>query len=214
MTALRLALPLLILLTAFPAFAKGERAGDFDYYVLALSWSPNWCAREGDSRQSEQCAEGLGHGWTLHGLWPQFRQGYPSYCKASEAAPSRKMTAGMSDIMGTAGLAWHQWNKHGSCTGLSATKYFTLSREALSRVKRPKVFRDLDRTVRLPASVVEEAFLKANPEIGADGLTVTCRDGYIQEVRICLSRALKPITCGPDVIRDCTASDALFTPLR
>ena len=155
MTALRLALPLLILLTAFPAFAKGERAGDFDYYVLALSWSPNWCAREGDSRQSEQCAEGLGHGWTLHGLWPQFRQGYPSYCKASEAAPSRKMTAGMSDIMGTAGLAWHQWNKHGSCTGLSATKYFTLSREALSRVKRPKVFRDLDRTVRLPASVVE-----------------------------------------------------------
>ena len=77
-----------------------------------------------------------------------------------------------------------------------------------------KVFRKLDRTVKLPASVVEEAFLKANPTLTADGITITCKQGHIQEARICMSRGLEPVTCGRDVIRDCQMEDALFTPVR
>ena len=72
----------------------------------------------------------------------------------------------------------------------------------------------LDETVALPASVVEEAFLRDNPDIGANGLTVTCRAGMIQEVRICLTRDLEFRTCGADVRRDCTLEDALFDPVR
>lgn len=199
------------LLTALPALAEGEKAGEFDYYVLSLSWSPNWCQLEGNARQSEQCEED--HGWILHGLWPQFHRGYPSYCRTIERAPSRGMTAEMADIMGTSGLAWHQWKKHGTCTGLSATNYFALSREASGRITRPAVFRKLDQSVKLPARVVEQAFLKDNPQIEPDGLTVTCRDGHIQEARICLSRDLAPIPCGQDVMRDCTLTDALFHPV-
>ena len=202
---------ILWLLTALPVLAEGEKAGEFDYYVLSLSWSPNWCQLEGNARQSEQCDED--HGWILHGLWPQFHRGYPSYCRTIERAPSRGMTADMADIMGTSGLAWHQWKKHGTCTGLSATDYFALSREAYGRITRPAVFRKLDQSVKLPANVVEQAFLKDNPEIEPDGLTVTCRDGHIQEVRICLSRDLAPVPCGQDVVRDCTLSDALFHPV-
>ena len=55
--------------------ADGEKAGEFDYYVLALSWTPTWCALEGDARGSEQCDASKDFGWTLHGLWPQFHQG-------------------------------------------------------------------------------------------------------------------------------------------
>ncbi|MEM6390181.1 MAG: ribonuclease T, partial [Pseudomonadota bacterium] len=44
--------------------------------------------------------------------------------------------------------------------------------------------------------------------------TVTCREGRIQEVRICLSRELEPRICGADVRRDCTMQDALFSPMR
>ena len=124
------------------------------------------------------------------------------------------MTADMADIMGTSGLAWHQWNKHGVCTGLSASAYYALSREAYASVVRPPVFRKLDREVKLPAAVVEEAFLKANPEMEPDGITITCRDGFIQEARICLSRDLNPVPCGQDVVRDCRAQDAKFTPVR
>lgn len=195
-------------------FAEGERAGEFDYYLVALSWSPNWCLREGNARGSPQCAPGEKHGWILHGLWPQFHRGYPSYCQTIERAPSRRMTAEMADIMGTSGLAWHQWKKHGSCTGLSASAYYELSRKAYAVVNRPEIFRQLEREVKLPAAVVEEAFLKANPELEADGVTITCRNAQIHEARICLSRALEPVPCGQDVVRDCRMKDAFFAPIK
>ncbi|MBW4709363.1 ribonuclease T2 [Roseobacter sp. YSTF-M11] len=199
---------------AIPVAAQEDVAGNFDYYVLSLSWSPNWCAIEGDARQSPQCDAGRNHGWILHGLWPQYDRGYPSYCNSSHRNPSRRMTSEMSDIMGTSGLAWHQWKKHGRCTGLDAPDYYALSREAYGRITRPQVFRKLEETVRLPAAVVEEAFLQENPALSADMITITCKNGHVQEARICLDRGLAPRRCAPDVLHDCTATDALFAPLR
>ena len=204
---------LIWLLLALPVTAQ-DRAGEFDYYVLSLSWSPNWCAYEGDARGSDQCDARHDHGWILHGLWPQYHRGYPEYCNTAERPPSRAMTRDMADIMGTSGLAWHQWKKHGVCTGLSASAYYALSREAYARVVRPPVFRKLNKAVKLPAAVVEEAFLQANPDMDPDGVTITCRAGHIQEARICLSRDLDPVPCGQDVVRDCRMKDALFTPVR
>lgn len=197
-----------------PARAEGEQAGVFDYYVLSLSWSPNWCALEGEAKGSEQCDPAADFGWVLHGLWPQYHRGWPDYCRNTATPPTRRQTGEMADIMGTSGLAWHQWKKHGSCSGLSAQSYFDLAREAYGRITRPDIFRRLDKPVRLPAAVVEEAFLKENPSLSRDSLTITCRNGYIQEARICLSRDLTPVPCGRDVIKDCTLKDALFEPLR
>ena len=79
---------------------------------------------------------------------------------------------------------------------------------------RPQVFRRLTSPVRLPAKVVEQAFLKENPQLSANMLTVTCKAGAVQEVRLCLSRDLTPRRCGADVVRDCTLDEALFAPLR
>lgn len=205
---------LIWLFTAGLATAQDEKSGAFDYYVLALSWSPNWCVLEGDARSSPQCHPRHDHGWILHGLWPQYHRGWPDYCNTAERPPSRRMTAEMADIMGTPGLAWHQWKKHGTCSGLSAPAYFALSREAYNTVNRPEILRKLSKPVKLPASVIEEAFLQANPDLEADGLTITCRDGHIQEARVCLSKDLRPVPCGRDVIKDCTLPNALFTPIR
>ena len=211
----RLAGACLIALTAAaPAQAERERSGVFDYYVMALSWSPTWCVLEGDARQSPQCEDNADHGWILHGLWPQFHRGWPSYCPTTARQPSRQMTAEMADIMGTSGLAWHQWKKHGTCSGLSARAYYALSRQAYGTVTRPAVFRKLEKTVKLPARVVEEAFLKANPDLEPDMVTVTCKSNRIQEVRVCLSKDLDPVPCGRDVVRDCQMTDALFDPVR
>ncbi|RKF14011.1 ribonuclease T [Roseovarius spongiae] len=204
----------LLLLISPPVFADGDRAGAFDYYVLSLSWSPTWCALEGDARDAAQCDPGARTGWVLHGLWPQYHRGWPEHCQTGERPPSRAMTREMADIMGSSGLAWYQWKKHGRCSGLSARAYFALAREAFGRVAFPDVFDRLTRPVKLPASVVEEAFLKANPGWEADMLTITCRAGRIQEARLCLSRTLDPVPCGRDVVRDCRLRDALFAPVR
>lgn len=203
-----------LVLTAGLAHADGEAAGEFDYYVLSLSWSPNWCKIEGDARNSPQCDPDRDFGWILHGLWPQYENGWPSNCFVLRRDPSRSETEAMADIMGTSGLAWYQWKKHGRCSGLSATDYFALARQAYTSVARPEVFRKLNETVQLPAHVVEEAFIEANPALGPDMITITCKGNWIQEARICLTKDLQPRDCGVDVVRDCSMEDALFDPVR
>ena len=121
---------------AAPVVANADQAGDFDYYVLALSWTPSWCELEGNARNSPQCDTGRGFGFTLHGLWPQYENGWPSYCQTVERDPSRNQTDAMADIMGTGGLAWYQWKKHGRCSGLSATAYYDAARDAYDSINR------------------------------------------------------------------------------
>lgn len=194
--------------------AQDHKAGEFDYYVLALSWSPNWCTIEGDAKRSPQCVTREDYGWVLHGLWPQYHRGWPEHCSTVERNPPRWMTEQMVDIMGSSGLAWYQWEKHGRCTGLSGEDYYALSRRAYGSIVRPAVFRKLDKSVKLPARVVEDAFLKANPQLEPDMLTITCRDGFIQEARVCMSKNLAPVPCGRDVSQDCTLGSARFDPMR
>ncbi|MEL6210676.1 MAG: ribonuclease T, partial [Pseudomonadota bacterium] len=171
-------------------------------------------AREGDDRGAPECASGAGLGWSVHGLWPQFEEGYPSDCPTSERNPSRRETAEQADIFGSSGLAWYQWQKHGRCSGLSAANYYRLTRLAFEKVTRPSVFRQLDQPVRLPAEVVEEAWLDDNPTLKDEMLRVTCAGDYVQEVRICFTRDLEPRACAPDARRDCTAERVLLPPIR
>ncbi|MGH1331899.1 MAG: ribonuclease T2 family protein [Paracoccaceae bacterium] len=208
----RLALLAAMMIGAGPVLGDGEPAGAFDYYVLALSWSPSWCALEGDQRGSPQCERPLG--WVLHGLWPQNERGWPSYCRTGARDPARSQTAAMSDIMGTPGAAWYQWKKHGRCAGLSAQDYFEAARSAYDAIAKPPVFDKLDRPVTLPASLIEEAFLQANPTLEADMITITCKDRRIQEARICLTRDFEPRNCSAQTRRDCTMQDALLDPIE
>ena len=196
------------------ARAEGERAGDFDYYVLSLSWSAAWCALEGDSRDDPQCDAGRGLTFVLHGLWPQNESGWPSFCRTGERDPTRAETAAMADIMGGSGLAFYQWKKHGRCSDLSAPDYYRTAREAFGRVKVPKVFRDVSRPLTLPASVIEDAFLEANPGLARDQITITCAEGLILEVRLCLTPDLGFRRCGTNAIRDCRLKDAVLEPVR
>lgn len=205
---------LVLACAAGPAWADGERAGVFDYYVLSLGWSPTWCALTGDGRGDDQCDARHDHSFTLHGLWPQFEIGWPSYCRSAKPQATRSETAAMADIMGSAGLAWHEWKKHGRCSGLAAADYFALSRQAYRSVAIPDVFRALDRDIRLPARVVEDAFIEANPGLERNMLTVTCEAGRIDEVRLCLTRDLEPRPCGDDAARDCRLPDALMEKVR
>ncbi|MBK4217709.1 ribonuclease T2 [Paracoccus caeni] len=204
---------LALALSALPAMAD-DVAGDFDYYVLALSWSPSWCSQTGDERGAEQCAVGRKIDFVVHGLWPQYERGWPENCRTDERDPSRRESQAMADIMGSGGLAWYQWQKHGRCTGLSAAGYYGTMRDAADLIAIPEVFVDLARDISLPPAVAEEAFIEANPSLGRDGVTVTCWGEALQEVRICLTRDLEPRDCAPDVRPDCTRDRILMEKVR
>jgi ribonuclease T2 len=213
-------LPVLIALWILAAgTAAGQdrgpsRPGAFDYYLLALSWSPSWCALTGDDRADPQCDAGRGLGFTVHGLWPQHEMGYPSDCFTHHPDPSRAQTAAMADILGGAGLAFYEWRKHGRCSGLSAAEYFATLRRAHAGVTMPAVFDHISRDLQLDPQVIEDAFLEVNPGLTDAMMTVTCKADRIQELRLCLTRDLAPRDCAPDVARDCTLPSALLEAPR
>ncbi|WP_415183341.1 ribonuclease T2 family protein [Phaeovulum sp.] len=207
-------LALALMLLASPLSAEGEKAGKFDYYVLSLGWSPTWCSTTGDARKDDQCHPRHDFGFTLHGLWPQYERGWPSYCHTPHRDPTRRQSDAMKDIMGSGGLAWYQWKKHGRCAGIPAADYFATSRQAYDSIVIPDVFRTLHKDVKLPAAIVEEAFLEANPSLAPDMITITCDQGMIQEARICLTKDLTPRPCAPDLQRDCKMTGALMEAIR
>jgi ribonuclease T2 len=189
--------------------ARAEPAG-FDYYLLALTWMPGWCLHEGDGRGDARCDEGAGTGWTLHGLWPQHELGWPEFCTSAARDPSRRETAAMADIMGSGGLAWHQWRKHGRCSGLAAGAYFALAREAFGRFDLPEI--GVSRG-RVPVASLAGALVAANPGLAADGFVASCPGGQLVELRICLTVDLEPRPCGADVLaRACRGSPRVAPP--
>jgi ribonuclease T2 len=216
----RLALAFLLLpMLAGVASAQGERRGgapgSFDFYVLALSWSPGFCATEGDGKGRDQCRAGAGLGFVVHGLWPQFARGFPSDCQPANPTPSRLSLEAARGVFPDEGLARYEWRKHGTCSGRSPTDYFRDVRAARDSVKIPPEFSSPSAPLTTTAIDLERSFVAANPGLRADMLSVGCRGSVLQEVRICLSRDLRGFTSCPEVDRrGCRARDITVPAVR
>ncbi|KFB10517.1 ribonuclease T2 family protein [Nitratireductor basaltis] len=194
---------------------KAEQPGNFDFYVLALSWSPSYCISEGERANRQQCGTSRPYSFIVHGLWPQRESGYPTYCASREPdrVPNR-LVDDLRDLMPSAGLIGHQWRKHGSCTGASQEEYFRLLRKARERVKVPKVFDSVDKPIMATPESIEEAFRKANPQLPGDAIAVTCGKRMMREVRICLSEELDFRSCREVDRKDCRLDKVLLPPTR
>ncbi len=124
----------------------GGRPGDFDFYVLSLSWSPSWCESDDDADGSDQCAAGRKFAFVVHGLWPQYDRGWPDFCTdARRDRPSWDAVRSMLDIMPDPGLVRHEWAKHGTCSGLSSADYLKTVRAAREAIAIPAAYHSLDR---------------------------------------------------------------------
>ncbi|MCB1498664.1 MAG: ribonuclease T [Bauldia sp.] len=174
------------LLLAATGAAAQDTPGDFDFYVLSLSWSPSYC-ETAHRPDPEQC-EGAARGFVVHGLWPQYERGYPDYCVDTPRLP-RSILATVADLM-PAGLAQYQWQKHGTCSGLRPERYFDLLRRAYEAIDIPDIYEPLTMDAETSPAAIEQGFIAANPGLSERGIAVTCsRDGAI-EVRICLTQRL------------------------
>lgn len=194
---------------------RGAEAGDFDFYVLALSWSPSYCAVEGANANPQQCDGDEAHGFIVHGLWPQYEKSYPEYCRSH--GPDRvpdSLVRSMLDIMPSAGLIGHQWRKHGTCSGFGQTDYFALVRAARERVSVPSAFADLAAAHKAEPERMETRFIDANPGLDPDEIAVTCGEGYLREVRICMTRELAFRACPEIDEKACRLPETLMPAPR
>lgn len=173
---------------------------DFDFYILSLSWSPSFCTLDRRNNNSEQCDISRRDGFLVHGLWPQNENGYPQDCALGSKARQRnyvprQIATELSDIMPSAGLIRHQWRKHGTCSGLSQDAYFSTLRQAFDKIIIPPSLKNVSTTRRVDPMLIEKAFIAANPAMKSNGISVTCKQNYLQEVRICMTKDLRLRSC-------------------
>ena len=194
---------------------RGAPAGQFDFYVLALSWSPGFCEVEGGDRNREQCETGGGLGFVVHGLWPQLEQGYPTHCRPEGRVPSRLVVEAAREIYPDEGLARHQWRKHGNCSGQSPADYFASVRRAADLVRIPnRLARPETPTKALPIEI-ERAFADANPGLRPDMMAVSCRRRLFLEIRVCIEKNLRGFRRCEQVDRDgCDGSEVTINAVR
>ncbi|MDH4413496.1 MAG: ribonuclease T(2) [Rhizobium sp.] len=197
-----------------PASAAPQGSG-FDFYVLALSWSPTFCDSEAAGRNREQCGEGKDFGWVVHGLWPQNEKGWPENCPTPEGSrvPER-IGRTIIDIMPSMGLIGHQWRKHGACSGLGMSDYFKLVRQAHDTIRIPTELSDVDTESRTSPQAIEAAFIRSNPGLTRSAVAVTCDRERIDEVRICLDTRLGFRACPEVDSRSCRRSEITVPPTR
>jgi ribonuclease T2 len=199
-----------------PASAQESRQnepGQFDFYVLSLSWSPSFCAAaaERDRSGGQQCGP-RPYSFVVHGLWPQYERGFPEDCQVPSPRLYRGIVSSMLDLMPAPHLIYNEWDKHGTCSGLSPQTYFDTIRKARAAVKIPADFTDsLTQPLDVTHSGIEDAFIKANPGLSASGMAIECDRKRLTEVRLCLSKDLKFRDC-PDVARRSCRRDHLIMP--
>jgi ribonuclease T2 len=205
-------------LAARPAAAQDQRQnspGEFDFYVLSLSWSPSFCeeAEERGRNSQAQCG-GRPFSFVVHGLWPQYEHGFPEYCQHPSPRLAREIMTSMLDLMPAPGLIYNEWDKHGTCSGLGERAYFETIRKARAAVKIPPEFLQLSEQKTIAPADLEDAFVKANPGLTPAAIAVTCNRSRLSEVRICLSKDLQFRECGEIDRRACRRDQVTMPPVR
>jgi ribonuclease T2 len=181
---------------------KGE-PGKFDFYLMNLSWSPEFCSIRGTS---PECA--ARPGFILHGLWTQNNDGtYPVFC-SEEPAPAN--LAQNLDITPDPALLRHEWAKHGTCSGVGPQRFFAMEHQAFRSLKIPSQFEHIDREISLTPNAILDLFAQANPEFPRGSILLSCGRNHLTAIEACFSKDLRPIVC--QGLRSCRANSVKITP--
>ena len=167
--------------------AAESAPGAFDYYLLTLSWSPEYC------HNHQGAAQCVAHSrFVLHGLWPENADGtYPENC-TSDPLPSPTPPNAYPDPR----LAAHEWATHGTCTGLTAAAYFNEASTAFASVKIPPAFAQGPGPGSLSADSIVAQFQQVNPGLPQGSVVVSCASNYLSAVEVCLDKNLHGVACG------------------
>jgi len=194
-----------------------DHLSQFDFYVLALSWSPDYCASNGNN-DPQQCSLGKKLGFVLHGLWPQYNKGYPSNCSTEKMPESVK--AQFPGLYPNDDLFDHEWEKHGTCTGLTPVEYLQAGKTLKAAVTVPAEFRSPEKPFRTTMDQLKSLFVQANPGYSTNGIEVSCSSSgkYLKEIYVCFALDGTASSCSAEMhktaLKSCQAKDFLVRNTR
>ena len=203
-----------VLLVSGLAQVLVKAAPDFSYYLLVLSYAPDFCDQPQGKKDPRECGSGRRVGFIVHGLWPQGENSRgPENCGKARPVSQAILRATLPYIP-TESLIQHEWSAHGTCSSLTAAEYFAALRKARDSIKVPDELNQPSRKVQLSPAEVESKVAAANPQFPKGAFRTSCyRDGELQEIRICLNKDLSPRACGPSA-GECSAGRVTMLPVR
>jgi ribonuclease T2 len=196
---------------------RQNQPGQFDFYVLALSWSPSFCDSAAERAPERALPPECGvqaRSFVVHGLWPQYTKGFPEFCQQPSPRIDRSIVSSMLDLMPAPRLIFSEWDRHGTCSGLSARAYFDTVRKARAQVKIPDAFIEPVHEVTVTPAEVQDAFVKANPGLTRAAMAVSCDGKRLTEVRICVGKDLRFHECAEVEQRACRRDQIVMPPFR
>jgi ribonuclease T2 len=184
--------------------------GSFDYYLLTLSWAPEFCATHSGNASSSECDPKRHYGFVVHGLWPENNNGsYPQHCGSAQPV-SQSIVQELLPIIPDRGLIQHEWATHGTCSGLDAQNYFGNVEKAFHQLQIPPEYRAPSQPIQASPADIEQKFAAAN-HAPSGAFRVSCSGSEFVAVEACLTKDLQYRQCGSG-LRDCRASEVEIRP--
>jgi ribonuclease T2 len=175
---------------------RSHKQPSFAYFMLVLSYAPDFCAQPAGDKDPRECGDGRHIGFVVHGLWPQGETTRgPENCGSASPIPQNTIQA-MLDYFPTESLIQHEWKTHGTCSGLNAGDYFAAVKKARDSVTIPDELTPSSRQLTTPGDI-EAKVAAANAGFPNTAFRTSCYpDKELQEIRICLNKDLSPRACG------------------
>jgi ribonuclease T2 len=166
-------------------------------YILAASWSPEYCRGKAASDPANmQCNGRNGRfGFVLHGLWPEAPMGPPPQWCAIQPAPSEADYRANLCRTPVPWLIRHEWAKHGSCMARTPGRYYAIAGKLWDGLRLPDGD-GLSRRKALTVGDLRQAFVLNNPgwRKSAVGVLVS-NGGWLRELYLCLGKDYRPRPC-------------------
>jgi ribonuclease T2 len=169
----------------------------FDFFLLNLSWSPEYCESHASAAECKAHST-----FVLHGLWPENADG--TYKTKCSTAPGPANPSQYKDIYPGLSLLQHEWSTHGTCSGLGPDAFFMASRTAFHSIVIPPKLAQLSSEISMKPADILTLFTASNSNVPLSSLAMTCSGNQLTAVEVCLDKSLHPTSCGP--IKSCRAS--------
>lgn len=198
-----------------PGSVTTPPSAPFDYWMLSLSWSPQYCRLK---PADQECKGVRGFvepfGFVAHGLWPQFEVGRPQRCEENPDPVPDELISRMLATMPSAAMIRNQWRRHGTCSGMGQEEYFMFVERAVRRIEIPEAYRQPDDYVDTTLEKVKSDFLAINPELNDASIALQCSGRWLKEIRICYTPDMQPRDCGRDIEDRCRSGKISLRPIR
>ena len=170
-----------------------------DYWVLSMTWSPEYC-RDHQASREPQCTEE--HYFAAEALHPQYRGDPPGDCDADPQLPKDLLSRALH-VVPNGEVFVRTWRREGRCAGLNVQDYILDLEYAKNKLVIPALLSRPAATVSTSSAELKKEFIAVNPGLDERGLVLNCSRQSLKGISVCFSRSFEFRECGADLQDSC-----------